>query len=167
MLLPHEILHALHARGRLEDLFIGKCDLEKFWASVRNTEWFKDHPVLQKDLKNAIPIGIHGDDAGVGKRSKITALVFSSILLRTSTWNSRFLSAVLPYCRIVPGTLTKLFEVMTWSLQACYAGIFPESDHLGQRWGEGKEDKRRKLKSGTCIAGGKFFVVIDIRGDWK
>ena len=49
-------------------------NLHNFWEKSKNTDWFTRHPVLagESDLSKVVPLGMHGDDAGVYNNEKFT-----------------------------------------------------------------------------------------------
>jgi hypothetical protein len=91
MLLPHEVLGALHGWGALRRTLVGEVagaglldtELAQWWLGVAQAPWAQDHPVYEHGITSScIPVGLHGDDAGVRKANKVTALGWSGALVK-------------------------------------------------------------------------------------
>ena len=79
--LPHEVLHSLHEYGgELFDELItgGENSLRDWWAGAKQADpdWISEHPVVidHPDDGTRIPIGFHGDDAGMAGAEGVLVL---------------------------------------------------------------------------------------------
>ena len=135
-LLPHETFSALSRFPELfEDLLTGPDgNLQRFWANTSSTRWFQKHPLpeLHSDPSLCVPIGIHGDDAGVFGSEKVLVLTWCSVARDHVTLDSRILfSAVLGNHCVPLKTVETLYKVFAWSLNCLASGEFPAVDHNG------------------------------------
>ena len=99
-LLPHEAFSTLSEFPELfKDLLTGPDgNLQRFWDNTANTRWFQKHPLpeLHASPQLCVPIGIHGDDAGVFGIEKVLVLTWCSVAREHVTLDSRIMfSAVL------------------------------------------------------------------------
>ena len=92
-LLPHELCHSLFTNGReLFHYLLGDDDsLLAFWeaASAANDDWYQTHPVINEcppELR--IPIGIHGDDAGVHGDEQVLVLTWNALPSKEPRWTA-------------------------------------------------------------------------------
>ena len=164
VLLPHEFLHCIYSLGprRFVEAVGSDADIAEFWQHERRQPWARCHPVDKASLCKAIPGMIHGDDVMAMKFQKVCVLQWSSALSTATTFKSRFLIAVLPYNRLIPGvTLNMLFQVMNWSFTYMLLGYFPPLDPAGQQW----TCKWRRKMGGSCLAGGYVVALFGHRGD--
>ena len=84
-LLPHEVMHTLYKHA--PDVFahlLGDTDTPKaFWqaAATADDEWYREHPVLTSGAppEVCIPIGLHGDDAGVHGDEQVLVITWNSL----------------------------------------------------------------------------------------
>ena len=104
------LLHVLHhvmsmpgrrnvcvGASRAVYLFCKVCaagNLAEFWRKSQGTEWYNQHPVVasQPNPNLRIPIGQHGDDAGVYNNEKFPGKHFScsmQFIFHTSGTNSQ------------------------------------------------------------------------------
>ena len=71
--LPHEVFGSLGRHPEIFELLItgqpGKLD--EFWNKTSHTMWYQRHPIdaVRREPARCVPIGIHGDDASMGKRT--------------------------------------------------------------------------------------------------
>jgi hypothetical protein len=102
-------------------------------AAAINDDWYKNHPYIGTLPANQrIPIGMHGDDAGVSGQNQVFTLTWGSISSRLPTLDSRIIFTMVRTGDMVAGsTMDQLLSVFVWSLRALSEGRFPEADHLG------------------------------------
>ena len=114
-------------------------------------------------LPEAIPIAIHGDDAGVFEKSKILVLMMHSVIVEQSTSDMCLLLAVLPYEFVIEDvTLPQLYDVIAWSLCAADWGRHPRFDSTGERM-----TGQRARVAGQPLAAGFQLSFSWQEGDWK
>lgn len=174
MYLPHELFASTWAAGCFETLFCGgDGEVEKFWDSVKGSEWAQHHPAyLNPDLlKWTIPVRWHGDDAAMKslQNTKLCIVSLHGELCRLPSIQSRLLSFVVKDKSLVTGTtLRQLFEVFAWSLGIAFGKYWPRADHRGMPFqvahgsNPGAERHRRQ---GTLIAGPWRFAFVGALGD--
>ena len=174
-LLPHEVLAFLHEhQPAWEHAILGGDDQRKcsdFWQfyADNNAEWYLAHPVSTlspEDRAKTIPIGLHGDDVHVYKtsaRHKAVTMCWNSVFAHhLGSMLSRFCLFMLPYEKMVPGSLNQALEIISWSLQACFRGEWPMFRHDGGvPTGDAFRNRGKKIASGFRMA------LSQIRGDMK
>ena len=175
-LLPHEVFHHLHQRPVLfERLFTGgEQNLVGFWNAEEqaNSCWYRDHPVIARvpDSSKRVPIGIHGDDAGVYGEQQVLCLTWGSVAVHVPTLDNRLLFAMVRVSDILqdPEDTTRrtLFQVLQWSISVLGTGAFPHCDHTGRPFHAGYHPRRAAL-AGKPLAGDMVCVWSEMRGDWK
>ena len=139
VLLPHELVGTLSAYPELFEFLMGSAkELFDFWKGTAETdrEWMDAHPALNpgaEDFEKLVPIGIHGDDAGIFQGEKYLVVSWNSCAAEgRKTLDNRMLIACILYNRLVEGvSLNQLYRVLVWSLDALATGIYPEKDHDG------------------------------------
>ena len=170
--LPHELMASLSLVPELfEELLIGPPDtLASFWQKTAETRWYQQHPLpeLHRDPALCVPIGLHGDDAGVFGAQKMLVLTWGSVARELLTLDGRLLFSVVTYAHVVPGkTIETLYKILVWSLNSMAEGCWPSVDHLGQHF-SATHHPRRFSKAGLplCLSGHRG-VWSELRGDWK
>ena len=84
-------------------------------------------------MGHCILASVHGDDFAIMKNEKVCVLQWPSMLARTISRNSRFLSIVLPYQGLVPDvTLSALLKVLVCSFGWVMLGELPQTDPHGR-----------------------------------
>ena len=107
-------------------------------AEAINDYWYENHPVIQStEAKFRIPVGFHGDDAGVHGQNQVLVLTWGSIAAHLPTLDSRLIFTMVRAGDMIPGSLHALLEVLVWSLQALAEGVFPRCDHKGREFSDG------------------------------
>jgi len=178
--LPHELFACLSAYPELfSELLSGPAGtLEQFWEHTAETEWFQRHP-LQHEIEASpqlcVPIGIHGDDAGVFSNDKVMVLTWGSVARELRTLDSRLLFCAVAYRHAVHGkSIEAAYEVLTWSLQCLAAGVWPDVDHKGrpldsmEHCGSQHAGRHRLNQAGRPLTtAGHRGIWSEMRGDWK
>ncbi len=153
--LPHELMASLSLVPELfEELLIGPPDtLASFWQKTAETRWYQQHPLpeLHRDPGVCVPIGLHGDDAGVFGAQKMLVLTWGSVARELLTLDGRLLFSVVTYAHVVPGkTIETLYTILVWSLNSMSEGCWPSVDHLGQHF-SATHHPRRFSKAGLPL----------------
>ena len=98
-LLPHEVFHTLYTHapevfGKV--MFGGDGILEQFWreAATINDDWFRSHPVISRVANPSlmVPLGIHGDDAGVQGQEQVLVITWGSVVHKQCSLDARIVS---------------------------------------------------------------------------
>jgi hypothetical protein len=175
-LLPHEVFHHVHQHPALfERLFTGgQQSLEAWWRGEEQADscWYRDHPVIARvpDSSKRVPVGMHGDDAGVYGEQQVLCLTWGSVVSQLPTLDNRILFSMIRVSDILQDvqdtTRRTLFQVMQWSFAAASAGVFPYCDHAGRPFGVDYHPRRAAL-AGKRIAGDFVCCWSEMRGDWK
>ncbi len=116
-----------------------------------------------------IPIGIHGDDAGVAAGEKVLVLTWGSLACHGGPRDSRITFSMVKGSEATRGANVQeeLYKVLVWSFQCLAAGKYPAEDHTGQPF---NAQLRRELAGRALYTlqghavGGRF---AEMRGDWK
>ena len=181
-ILPHEMFATMyaHAKPVFENILTGGGEnLQKWWAAeaewaakAENNSrctWFTHHPAIQgAPAEKRVPIGIHGDDAGVQGQESVTVLTWGSVAVEGPTLDTRLIFCMLKESEAVkPASLHKVFEVLTWSLTALAAGIFPAEDETGQAFGPDYYPARAAKAGKPLTSEGHRGCWAEMRGDWK
>ena len=70
---------------------------QRYWNSIRHTEFFKSHPGLNEDeLHRTIPIGMHGDGGAFSHNDSLFVLTWNSLIGSGPTRATRFLMTIVP-----------------------------------------------------------------------
>jgi hypothetical protein len=173
-LLPHEVFHTLFTRA--PDLFDwlltgGDDNLRAWWrlAEEAKDSWYTDHPVIQSqpDSTKRVPLGLHGDDAGMSGQEQILVLTWNPTAVKRSTIDNRILFCMVKVTEIFQDvTLDTIFTVLKWSFEALATGLFPDRDHEGKLFSPDYFPDRYALR-GKLVAGGRVGCWSEMRGDWK
>ena len=84
-------------------------------------------------IRNAgqIPLGIHGDDAGVYSGEKITAVTVNAACVDNPNLDNRILFGILQHSRMVPEeTIREFWNVLVWSFKALAEGKYLPTQNL-------------------------------------
>lgn len=171
MILPHELLGALHSRSHEEfkRRVMGPSNsLGEFWENSRGSEWFESHPFRDDILRSpaeSIGLRLHGDDAPAYHNSGIFVLQCCGCTTKLPSAFSRLLVMCIPSSVIIKGvTLEPLLQVLRWSFECMAAGKYPSQDHNGEDFPKTAE---RAKQAGLDIAGAYRFYYAQTVGDWK
>ena len=169
-LLPHEVFHTIHTLGKelFDYLFVGgPGNLEEFWRLTEATdpEFVREHPVTQETPSHLrVPLGMHGDDAGLFEAEKALVLSWNSVAVSRSTVDNRILFGVVQMSKAIPGlTLHQFYTVFVWSMNALSTGKFPEEDHNGKKFDCNYYPERAEM-AGKPLAGGYVGAWSEFRG---
>ncbi len=116
-----------------------------------------------------MPIGMHGDDAGVHAGEKVLVLTWGSLTSNGSPLDSRLVFTLLRHSESLFGANVEdqAYDVLVWSLRALAQGFHPRRAHDGSDF----TDPRRLALAGAplVLEGGARVVGIfrELRGDWK
>ena len=172
-LLPHELFSVIHNHSTrlFHHLFTGsREELQGWWSAAAETgdAWYTNHPAIQNcaDPARRVPIGIHGDDAGVQGGEKILVLTWGSVVRAMPTLDSRLIFCMLKVSLCIAATFREVYLVLAWSLNALATGIFPDADHKGRVFSRDYMPHRARL-AGQPLAGGIIACWSEMRGDWK
>jgi len=167
MVLPSDWLGKLHENKSVFDkLILGDPgERETFWE--HEAEWPDCHRHHIQDTAQCVPIGLHGDDAGVYLKEKLLVLQMHSLLANDDNMFQKLLITVMTYSLAIGGvTMNMILNVLKWSLASCYFGIHPPHDHLLQEWEPGTV-QHRLGQARAYIANGWCLIWNHIEGDWK
>ena len=174
-ILPHELFSSLYscdARELFHALFTGGDEnLQAWWdrASEVDDSWYQQHPVIrsQPDPLRRVPVGIHGDDAGMRGSESILVVTWGSVVKKGPTLDTRLLFSMLKQREIEKDvTMDQFYNVLRWSFEHLASGKFPTRDHNGIPFSE-DYDIRRFRQRDKWLAGGYVGAWAEMRGDWK
>ena len=118
--------------GKLEKCLIGAPAgfLQKFWTTLADEPWVREHPANAYDLQFGVPLLLHGDEGEYVHDQKCYVISLSGIA-HGSSWSTRFLIAALPCDRMVFGpdrvnrSLQAVLSFVRWSFVQLLAGTWP------------------------------------------
>ena len=175
-LLPHEVFHSIfkHAPDVWEYLLGDMQPLRGFGEAAANAgdEWYRLHPVVAGvPAELRIPMGIHGDDAGVHGGEQVLVISWNGVTFKRPTLDSRIVFTMLRVANIGPDTMTRIYEVLKWSFDALASGCFPAKDPWGKAFGSDYMPERARV-AGNFLAqrpDGRYYrgAFAEFRGDWK
>ncbi len=176
-ILPHEMFASMHTHARpvFEQILTGGAgNLQKWWAAeAENTSststWFRDHPAIPgAPAELRVPIGLHGDDAGMQGQESVTVLTWGSVAVEGPTLDTRLVFCMLKESESVkPDSLHKVLKVLTWSLTALAAGTFPAADEEGREFGPDHHPARAAAAGQPLTSEGHRGCWAEMRGDWN
>lgn len=164
MLLPHEVVAALHAAGHsaFEQRLGAQHKISEYWQFLSGIPAYRLHP----GFGVSYPSGFHGDAAQVFQDRKVLQLTWSSILARGPTLDTRFPIAMLPCDLMLDNnrTIKPILQAVAWSFRVLSDGVLPELDMFGRPLG-----RRASAfgQPGQSLAGGLTFSLVEYRGDWE
>jgi hypothetical protein len=175
-LLPHEVFASLYleARSFFEFLFVGPGDnLQRWWGEAERTSdyWFANHPVIREisDRTKIVPLGLHGDDAGVCGLQQVLVLTWGPVATKHATVDSRLVFSMLRVADIVKDgdvTMQEIYKVLAWSFRCLARGLWPASDHSGRPW-PARSHRALQGEARASLAGDYRGAWAQLRGDWK
>ena len=173
--LPHEVFSSLYtaAPDLFRHLFTGEPgNLAQWWAEADecDPDWCRSHPTVttQPDPEKRVPLGMHGDDAGMAGLESVLAITWGSIASdQRSTLDTRIAFSMVK-TREIFGTVTMdtLYGIFAWSFKALATGKFPYEDHEGTLFSL-THHPDRFARRGQYLAGGFVGCWAEMRGDWK
>ena len=173
-ILPHELFATMHAHAKpaFEQIITGGAEnLRKWWAAEaeNSSKWLRDHPAIPgAPAELRVPIGMHGDDAGVQGTDSVTVLTWGSVAVESPTLDSRLIFTMVKESEAVkPDTLHTVFQVLAWSFAALAEGRFPAADHEGREFGPDYYPARAAKAGQPLTSDGHRGCWAEMRGDWK
>ena len=180
ILLPHEYFASMFesfdnwSRTILPDA----SKLPAFWAVFDSHPAMTGHPVRRKAnyRTHCIPISVHGDEVpvvGVGKIWCRSLLSFSWASIIANACGAQcedvmfFIWAVFekfctPGTSRVLGTMQAFWQVLRWSFESLFTGVWPSSDWRGNRYDPASPEGQ---KAGKPLAGGYYGCLVQLCGD--
>lgn len=171
VMLPHQIFSFLYEKYPtvFKKLFIpgGTEQIRDFWKQCSGAACLQGQPCL-RSLNRA---GVHGDEVPIAGRSKcwvkmaIMISWFSLLSLQISVREGLlWIWAANPaqFKEGVEGTVHCFMEVLQWSIDVLFSGIWPSKDYRGIPY---HPDSPEAKKSGSFLAGGHYCVLISLIGD--
>ena len=151
-ILPHELFASVAAYSAelWQFLFGTAAELEAWWrsASERGGPWYTAAAahVSGGRGRHAVPVGIHGDDAGGHANDKVTVVTWNSVAVSRSTLDSRLVFAMFKG-REAPADagLRSILKVLAWSLNALAEGTWPATDESGRPFDAAHHPARAQL----------------------
>ena len=150
ILLPHEMFAAFYARkATWSKVILPSSELAlKFWQSQKAHPQWKGHPMEKmttQQLKKVIPLSLHGDEVpvtGIGKQwsRKMANFSWHSLLSTTASVRDSqfFIWALFDKAGVTEEqeggyrTLWFFFEILAWSFEFLFKGIYPTHDVKGR-----------------------------------
>lgn len=127
-----------------------------------------DRPAADAAPAACVPLGIHGDDAGVrsGGKEKILVLTWGAVAGKQNTLDSRLLFTSVKLSEAP--CVREVYRVLVWSMQVLFRGVYPDADHTGRPWPPGSWRAEQAGKP-LALVGGKIWSGCwrELRGDWK
>ena len=115
----------------------------------------------------AFPVGIHGDDASAFTRQKVLVLTFNSSTVSLQTLDNRILFTAVSLLHAVPETLTEVYKVLAWSLNALAEDTHPIADHNGKLFSPTHHPERYAMAGEPLTKEFHRGIWSELRGDWK
>jgi len=176
VMLPHQIFSFLYEKYPtvFKKLFMpgGTQQIRDFWKQCSGAACLQGQPCLRSlNRAKAIPIGVHGDEVPIAGRGKcwvkmaIMISWFSLLSLQISAREGLlWIWAANPaqFKEGVEGTVHCFMEVLQWSIDVLFSGIWPSKDYRGIPY---HPDSPEAKKSGSFLAGGHYCVLISLIGD--
>ena len=173
MLLPHLVFSQIyHCYKSAWDTIIcpSQDQLKTFWKLQKKHPAYPGHPVLGGNPQFAtkmVPLALHGDGTPVLRIGKVW-----SRQLTTWSWNSLLgMGSTKPMqmqvwsCfdeTMASTTLAEFWQILAWSFKWLQLGVFPDADHLGNKYAANTQDGQ---KAGQYLAGGYCGVLWSLVGD--
>ena len=168
MLLPHEVMAAVHAENeKMFHRIFGTGALEEFWSRQKPGRLTRNPWFLRQRSKWIIPLRFFGNDALVCETNSVDTLLLCSCTQN----NLPALFSRLPLCCMPTknsdsATLSAIHRVVMWSLEILASGVWPAADHEGRPWP--RTDRRYLLGRQQSRLMGRFTAIHwETTGDWK
>ena len=157
-LAPHEALSYVIPEGAEHDWASIDTDSIGLQNDLRN--WERRTNVAASDLPT-ISLGLWGDTAPLGNRNNLCLL---SCKVLSGTRKARlwiFAGATRKFCQCGCKnrcTYEAIWKILQWSFAALLAGVWPSTNHLGERWNPKSSDNRVRYAGtplrfkGACLA---------------
>ena len=145
-LLPHEIIHGLHAAGSQQFQISmmgpeGPAGLLAYWKWAKTLEWGQEHPALQgktdEQLSRLIPLMLHVDGAEIFRNSEFYIFSFRSPLAEGAPYDIifPFLLARHSHMHDVAcknRVFERACELFNWSICVAEDGVGPSTGFHGE-----------------------------------
>jgi hypothetical protein len=179
ILLPHEFfahMYKTHPK-RFASLFLDSAEghnkaLPAFWseAARRKDPRLQYHPMCREPswMERAVPYSLHGDAVpclNIGKPGTRSFDTYSwqGILSRGTTKEVKlYIFGLFEHVK-TDHTMSQIWTVVMWSLSWMLKGLWPDRDHMGNRYPKGSDYE--KNFAGTPLAGGLFGVLWSVKSD--
>ena len=174
-LLPHEVFASLYSQSPALFEYLmsgGSNNVIDWWrnAQLCDSAWCSSHPGVanQPDPAKRIPLGIHGDDAGMAGLESVLAITWGSVSgAQVSTLDTRIAFTMVKTREVIDVvTMDEIYGVLVWSFEALTSGRFPSADHTGKLFSM-THHPDRYAKRGDFLAAGIVGCWSEMRGDWK
>jgi hypothetical protein len=173
MLLPHLVFSQIyHCYKNAWDTIIvpSQQRLKEFWTLQKQHPAFAGHPVLASNPQFAtkmVPLAFHGDGTpviGIGKiwSRQLTTFSWNSLLGKGSTKSMQMQVWSCFDETMVPSTLAEFWHILAWSFEWLLKGVFPDVDHLGNKFEPNTFDGQ---KAGEYLADGYAGLLWSLQGD--
>ena len=127
-----------------------------------------DRPAADAAPAACVPLGIHGDDAGVrsGGKEKILVLTWGAVAGKQNTLGFRLLFTSVKLSETP--CVREVYRVLVWSMQVLFRGVYPDADHTGRPWPP-RSWRAEQAGKPLALVGGKIWSGCwrELRGDWK
>ena len=157
-LFPHKFFASLYKhRRQMFDRTVRGSEgaAREYWEALGGIDFVRKHPKL-KDLDHALPIGVHGDAGAFSKHDSLMVISWNGVLGQGTTRTKRFVFTFVRKAVYNKATLDRIFELLSWSINAMQTGHQPTLD-----WQE-----RPSGLDGSPLAGPYYAILSQIRGDW-
>lgn len=175
VLYAHEVFAAVAEKpAKFDKIFMpgDGSSVGRFWESVRDTEWFRNHEG-RGEILNApnmfIPFALWGDEAPLKKCGprQVRVVLWSSIFCGLPSKEAKLLGAVGDTADVCERVVAQeQYKALAWSLNVCFEGKWPYTDHNGRRYTE--KDGVRFRRRGTLLhPQGMRIALAGVCGDLK
>ena len=159
VLLPHELLDALHQHNPLES---GLFDHSLLDPTPLN-HLKKACAQLSADMSKVAGLSIWADGVPYNHdRSKSFEVASLQILTSASTAMRFPLACVPKHWMVKNTTWDAIWQVLKWSLQAAASGVWPAFRHDNSAFADG--EFHRKKKAGEPLT---RAILLQVKGDWS
>ena len=167
--LPSDWLHMLSANPQISTGFSQVCGtpqmLTHFWDQQRLTH-AKFNKITERldmsELKQCIPLLVHGDGAAFQDRDSLMTISFSGVLKTGHIADSNLLYASYPKSCATKSTWTTLWTWLAWDLNALYHNRWPLEDPFGNAIVEGHPRKHQAGKQ--ILPDGYRCILYGVQG---
>lgn len=165
--LPSTIISAIFKRGPAASnaCFFdeGPDSVLKFWLSEDKS--FTDRLGGVDSLAYTLPLYFHEDAVPRWRGDSGTFLSWSTPLTSGGSWTSRKCVIGLATSTMSQATRHKILDILAWDMKACFEGVFPSCDHLGNPFPPGSEFAKRAGQPIAQVPGGPKWRAVF--ANWK
>jgi len=173
MLLPHLVFSQIyHCYKNAWDTIIcpSQDQLKTFWNLQKKHPAYPGHAVLGGNPQfptKMVPLALHGDGTpvlGIGKvwSRQLTTWSWNSLLGVGSTKSMQMQVWSCFDETMASTTLAEFWQILAWSFKWLQLGVFPDSDHLGNKYAANTQEGQR---AGQNLAGGYCGILWSLVGD--